>query len=319
MPYGYAGKILRVDLTTGTLTDIDSSEYLPEWVGGVGLGYRLLWEEIDENTTEWSPENTLIFAGGPCNGSPLPTAGRVEVIGIAPVGYPEPWACVSGAGGDFTPKLKWAGYDAVVITGKAETPKYIYINDDGAQLLYAEPIWGTGNYTTQEWFETKYGKDIASLSIGPAGENKCRIATITTNSENVMGQGGFGAVMGDKKIKAVCVKPGTHKTVWADPDEVLRVTKKISDEFGVGGANNSPIFQETEQYTMRRLSCPYSNCQASLHDCLYWFYNKVPAMWSSGSFSGTLGCAGGSAWTRQMESSLIPDRIRARLETHVMM
>ncbi|MFC1847085.1 aldehyde ferredoxin oxidoreductase N-terminal domain-containing protein [Chloroflexota bacterium] len=320
---GYAGKILRVDLTTGTMTDIDSSKYLPEWVGGIGLGYRILWEETNENTTEWSPENTLIFAGGPANGSPVPTAGRVEVVGLAPYGYPIPWAAESGAGGDWSTKIKWAGYDAVVVTGKSEEWKYVYIDNDGPQLLDATELLGMGTYTTQQRLEVLYGKDIAALCIGQAGENKLRLAVIQTNSENTMGQGGFGAVMGDKKIKAICVKPGNHKITWADPEGVLAVTKKLSYELGPVtpnheiSHNNTPIFQDFGSYTGRRLACAYSNCQANDHDDLYWAYNKVPAQLNTGSFSGTCGCSGGGGLTGVMNTSGF-DRTNIRLETHYM-
>ncbi|MCL2150099.1 MAG: aldehyde ferredoxin oxidoreductase, partial [Dehalococcoidia bacterium] len=102
MLYGYAGKILRVDLSANKCTEIDSEQYLPEYIGGIGLGWRLLWDETLPTTTEWSPENPLIFCTGPANASPIPTSGRLELIGIAPAGFPIPWAAESGAGGDFS-------------------------------------------------------------------------------------------------------------------------------------------------------------------------------------------------------------------------
>ena len=300
MLYGYAGKILKVDLTAGTLTDIDSSTYLPEYVGGIGLGWRILWEMTNANTTEYSPENTLIFASGPANGSPLPASGRCEVVGIAPMGYPICWAAESGSGGDFSAKLKWTGYDAVVVTGKSAAWKYLYIADAGPQLLDATNLVGMGTYTVQQRLQGLYGEDIAALCIGPAGENKLRFASIETNSENSMGQGGFGAVMGDKKIKCICVKPGTNKITWADPGALITVVKKLSSELGPVttnnpvSSNNTPVSQDFGSYIGRRLSCPYSNCQANIHDCLYWSYDYAPAAFSTGSFSATCGCGGGS-------------------------
>jgi aldehyde:ferredoxin oxidoreductase len=322
--YGYAGKILEVNLTNGSLKDIDSSKYLPEWVGGVGLGYRILWEYTDENTKEWDPENTLIFATGPTNGTCIPATGRTELVGIAPMGYPEPWACASGAGGDWSAKLKWAGYDAVIITGKSEEPVFLYIDENGAKLEDAANLWGTGTYTAQQWLETRYGKDIAAYCIGQAGENKVRFATIEANSENSFGQGGFGAVMGDKKIKAICVKPGSHRIELGNPTAVLNVTKKLSYELGPTtpnhpvSANNTPVYQDYGTYTSRRLSCPYSNCQANVHDCLYWTHNRVPAAIGTGSFTGTCGCAAGSGLTGQMDTAGMV-RTHVVVETHNMM
>jgi aldehyde:ferredoxin oxidoreductase len=288
------------------MTDIDSSKYLPEYIGGVGLGWRILWEETNANTTEWSPENTLIFASGPANASSVPTAGRQEVIGIAPYGFPIPWAAQSGSGGDWSSKLKWTGYDAVVITGKSATPKYVYIDDAGAKLLDASYLWGTGTFATQQSLESQYGKDIAALCIGQAGENKLRIATIEQNGEGSMGQGGFGAVMGDKKLKCICVKPGNHKVTWANPTAMIEVTKKLSYELGPITPNN-PIstnntavkqyFGSTTSgtgYVGRRLACPYSNCQANDHDDLYWSYNRVPSLRGYGEFTSTCGCSGGN-------------------------
>ena len=309
MLYGYAGKILRVDLTTGALTDIDSSKYLPEWVGGIGLGWRILWDETNADTTEWSPENTLIFACGPLAGSPLPTSTRMEVVGIAPQGYPICWAAQSGAGGDFAPKMKWAGYDAIIVTGKSETWKYLYIDETGPQLLDATSFVGMGTYTVQSRLQKLYGTDIAAFAIGQAGENKLRIASIESNSENSFGQGGFGAVMGDKKIKCICVKPGSNKITFADPEGVLALTQKISYEFGPVTPNNpislstTEVFRDHGSYTSRRMSCPYSNCQASIHDGLYWTYNKVPGGVTTGSYSGTGGCAAASGLTRNMNTT----------------
>jgi len=306
MLYGYAGKILRVDLTAGTCSDIDSSKYLPEYIGGVSLGWRLLWDEAGPTTKEYSPENPLIFCSGPAAGSPIPTTSRLEVVGIAPAGYPEPWAAESGAGGDFSVKMKWAGYDAVIITGKSADPVYVFIDEAGPKILSAASLWGTGTFVTQQYFMRVHGDDIAAVCIGPAGENKTRIASIETNTENSFGQGGFGAVMGDKKCKAVCVKPGNTKITWADPEDVIRVTNKMCYELGPvtdnghDSLNKTPVKQDFGSYVGRRLSCAYSNCQTNAHDCLYWSYNRVPSTRGYGQFSSTCGCSAGSGITGGM-------------------
>ena len=309
MMYGYAGKILKVDLTAGTLTDIDSSQYLPTYLGGIGLGWRILWEYTNANTTEWSPENTLTFASGPVNGGCIPTAGRTEVIGIAPYGYPKPWACESGAGGDWSTKLKWCGYDAVIVTGISASPVYLHIDDNGPQLLDARSLWGAGTFSVQERMETLYGKNTATLCTGIAGENLSRLATIETNGENSMGQGGFGAVLGYKKLKCLSVTPGSHKITFASPEGMIRVAKQISYELGpitpnnLVSSNNTAIKADAAStssgtgYISRRISCPYSNCQVNDHDCLYWTYNRVPDTRGHSDFTATCGCTGGSGMT----------------------
>lgn len=304
MLYGYAGKILKVDLSKGTLTDIDSSQYLPTYLGGIGIGWRMLWENTNANTTWSSPENTLTFATGPLNGSCIPTAGRQEVIGLSAQSYPKSWGAESGSGGDWCVKLKWTGYDAVVVTGIASSPVYLHIGDSGPELLDARSLWGQGSYAVQERLESLHGKGTATLCIGQAGENLYRMASIESNAENAMGQGGFGAVLGIKKLKAIAVTPASHKITFAEPEALIQVAKKLSYELGPVTRNNGISSNNTAikadlastssatGYVGRRISCIYSNCQANDHDCLYWTYNRVPDTRGHGDFTLTGGCSG---------------------------
>lgn len=297
---GYVGNILRVDLSTGRTSVLDTARYVPDYIGGIGMGYKILWDETNENTTEWSPENTLIFATGPCSGTPTPTAARAEVIGIAPQGYPIPWAAVSGFGGDFGPKLKWAGYDAVVITGKAAKPKYLYVDEKDVQILDGEFLWGTTSYTAQDALARKHGDEVAVVCIGPAGENKVRWATIQSRSENAAGQGGFGAVMGDKNLKAIVVKPGTVKVKVAHPETLLAEAIKIQKEICPGGQHERPVSEDTDRYGVRHQSCAYSGCTAGAQPAydLPRYYSKVPRKYTGdGTVSGVAYCVGTvSAW-----------------------
>ncbi len=293
---GYVGKILRINLTSGVVNKLDTLNYVPHFIGGIGLGYRLLWDETNEDTTEWSPENTLIFASGPCCGTPVPTSGRAEVVGLAPQGYPIPWAAVSGFGGDFGPKMKFAGYDAIIITGKATSPKYLFVSETEIQLLDAEFLWGLTTYSTQDALLSRHSDDVAIACIGPAGENRVRWATIMSRTRNTAGQGGFGAVMGDKKLKAIVVKPGSVRVPIAHPDKLLEEVKKVSAEISPKGQDRTPLFTDKGRYTIRRVSCAYSGCTGGALGCLPRYFNGVPLKYTGyGSMSGSIYCAGAAA------------------------
>jgi len=293
---GYVGKILRVDLSNGGITELNTEDYVPDYIGGIGIGYKIVWDETNENTTEWSPESPIIFASGPLCGTPAPSTARAEVIGLAPQSYPEPWAAPSGFGGDFGPKLKFAGYDAVVIVGKASAPKYLYISEDSVEIKDGEFLWGMTTYTTQSALTAKHGVDTSIACIGPAGENLCRWAAILSKTENGAGQGGFGAVMGDKKIKAIVVKPGTHKIPIADPDKLLEEVVKVSAEMSPTGQNSVPLVGDADRFTTRRQSCAWSGCTGGVAGCLPTVSNNVPLKYiGDGSISGIKYCVGGCA------------------------
>jgi hypothetical protein len=188
----------------------------------------------------------------------------------------------------------------------SSSPVYIHITDAGPELLDARSLWGAGSYAVQERMQAVHGQSTATLCIGPAGENLYNMASIETMHEGSMGQGGFGAVMGSKKLKAIAVTPGSHKITYADPEGMIRVAKKLSYELGpitpnnLVSSNNTSIKADQGStssatgYSGRRISCMYSNCQANDHDCLYWTYNKVPSNRGYGDFTLTGGCSGAS-------------------------
>jgi aldehyde:ferredoxin oxidoreductase len=293
---GYVGNILRVDLTTGAVSKLNTMNYVPQFIGGIGLGYRLLWDEVKQGTTEWSPENALIFTSGPCCGTPVPTSGRAEVVGLAPQGYPVPWAAVSGFGGDFGPKMKFAGYDAIIITGKTTSPKYLLVSEKEIQLVDANFLWGLDIYTAQDALLSRHGDDVAIACIGPAGENRVRWATIMSKTRSAAGQGGFGAVMGDKKLKAIVVKPGSVRVPIAHPEKLIEEVKKVSGELSPKGQNRTTLFTDRGRYSIRCASCAYSGCTGGVNMCLQPFYNDVPLKHTgTGNLSGGLFCAGSAA------------------------
>jgi aldehyde:ferredoxin oxidoreductase len=192
--------------------------------------------------------------------------------------------------------LKFAGYDAIVIVGKADSWKYLYVSEDGAELMDGEFLKGMTSYTTQDALDAKHGRDVATVCIGPAGENRVRWATIQTNTENAAGQGGFGAVMGDKKLKAIAVKPGSKKVLIANPKKLIEEVKKISYELSPTGQNRVPLFQDFKRYRKRLSSCGFAACTGGIAGCLPPYTDKSPMHYTGdGSISGDKYCVGNCA------------------------
>jgi len=226
--YGWTGKILRIDLTRKKITTIDTMKYARMYIGGVGIAARIAWEEIGPEVGPFDPENRLMIMVGPLTGTLASGSCRVEVLGIAPQQHP-PCFSRSGMGGHWGPELKYAGFDGIIIQGRAEKPVYIWIDDGDVEILSAKDIWGLGTYATTKTLRSIHGDDVRVISCGPAGENLCRIAIIQTETENAAGQGGFGAVMGSKNLKAIAVR-GSGGVKIARPKEFLSLCLKQSRE-----------------------------------------------------------------------------------------
>jgi len=225
MANGFTGKILRINLTNSTTSEVPTSNYLPKYIGGRGIATRIYWEEIGPEVKAFDPENKLIFMTGPLQGTASPGSGRLCVVGKAPQTYPTESIADSNAGGFFAPQLKFAGWDGIIVEGKAPKPVYIYIKDEQVLILDALPLWGLNTYAAQEEIWRKHGWETKILLIGQAGEHLSRIASIQTESGNGMGQGGFGGVMGSKNLKAIAVR-GTGSVEVARPDELLALKEQ---------------------------------------------------------------------------------------------
>jgi aldehyde:ferredoxin oxidoreductase len=204
-------------------------------------------------------------------------------------------------GGDFGPKMKFAGYDALVITGKAPGPKYLYVSQDDVLIMDAEHLWGLTTVNTQDVLVRKHGQEVSVACIGPAGEHLVRWATIESKTENSFGQGGFGAVMGDKKLKAIVIQPGSWKVPIADPGALIHEITKVNREISPLGVLSGQTELEHGRYVMRRVSPAWSSCTAGrLNDsqgptCPAAYYSKVPRSYTGeGSFSGHVHCIGGA-------------------------
>ena len=199
----YCDRILRVDLTTGTIrvTPLPADE-MPLLLGGKGLGAWLLYNEQDAHVDPLGPENQLIFHTGPLTGTTAPTAGRFGVTTKSPATgtYFDAYC-----GGYWGQMLKYAGYDGLVVTGAAQNPSLIVIDDDQVKIHPANQLWGTtiSEATEQIWEE--FGRDRQSLVIGPPGEAQRNVASIF-NESRALARGGVGAVMGSKNLKAIVVR-----------------------------------------------------------------------------------------------------------------
>jgi len=228
MPYGWIGKILRIDLTNKDISVIDTMKYAPQFIGGRGISIKIAWDELKPGVGPYDPENIMIFMTGPLTGTLAPTSGRGMISSISPRVYPDPWFTRSNVGGYWAPELKYAGFDGLIIVGKAETPVYLWINDGDVEIKDAKELWGKGTLATQKILKDIHGEKVQSLCIGPAGENLVLFSTIQHNLSNASGQAGFGGVMGSKNLKAIAIR-GTGGVEIADPSGFMEACKYVEN------------------------------------------------------------------------------------------
>ena len=230
----YTGKFIQIDLTSKQhqIGESDKS-LLKKYIGGKGLGFALL-EQLAPNPDPFGPENPLIFANGPFTGTKVQTSARTTLITKSPLTNS---ILDSHCGGNFGPRLKAAGYDYLIITGKADKPVYIYINDNSVGIFYANDLWGKGIFATTDYLLRRHaGINPRVAAIGQAGENLSKIACIGVDKHRQYGRGGAGAVMGSKNLKAIVVDGNTPIKYFDEKKfkEVnLRLTKEILDNEGV--------------------------------------------------------------------------------------
>ena len=201
---GYAGKILRVDLSKGEVNLRNLPEEMcREYIGGKGFGAKILFEEMTPRTDPYDPSNLLIFATGPMSGTTL--SGTAKFCAIFKSPLTGIWG-ESECSGHFAPQLKFAGFDMIIIQGKSEKPVYITIENEKIEIRDATHLWGKDTFETEDYIKRAYGKKFQVLSIGPAGERLVRYACISHAKGRQFGRCGAGAVMGSKRLKAVAVK-----------------------------------------------------------------------------------------------------------------
>jgi aldehyde:ferredoxin oxidoreductase len=227
MTYLYGGKILVVDLTTGRISTKPTLDYAQDFIGGRGINARLLYDAIGPDTDPLGPENVIAFGTGPLSGTAYPGCSRTDVMSKSPV-----TGLLGNAniGGDWAAELKYAGWDHVVLTGKAEHPVYVRIRNDVVELRDARELWGETTYETRRLIQEELDDPEAKiLSIGPAGENLVSFATVHSSVGNAAARTGMGAVLGSKNVKALAVR-GTKGVAVADPEAFLEACKAAHEQ-----------------------------------------------------------------------------------------
>lgn len=227
MPHGFVGRILHVDLSTGRLWNEEPDEnFYRRYFGGRCMIAYFLLQEVPAGIDAFDPENRLVFAAGPVTGAPVAGAGRNSVGGKSPLtgGFGE-----AEGGGFFGAELKRAGFDAIVIQGRAERPVYLWLHDGEAEVRDASTLWGMDTGESQAAIRQELGDDrIRTAQIGPAGERLVRYACVINDLKHAAGRTGMGAVMGSKNLKAVAVR-GTQPFSMAEPEKVQARAKWLAE------------------------------------------------------------------------------------------
>ena len=229
MKNGYTGNILRVNLNKEDFQIENPEEiFYRRYIGGEGFVAHYLLKEIQSEIDPLSSLNKLIFANGPLTGTHIPGSGRNCVGAKSPLtgGFGE-----SDVGGFWGAELKKAGFDAIIIEGRAKNPVYIWIHDQNCEILDAQKVWGTTTGNTEAWIKkTHEDKLIRVSSIGQAGENKVRFACIINDIRNAAGRTGMGAVMGSKNLKAIAIR-GFKKPNISNKDEIKQILNDCGEAF----------------------------------------------------------------------------------------
>ncbi|MFH1609474.1 MAG: aldehyde ferredoxin oxidoreductase C-terminal domain-containing protein [Candidatus Bipolaricaulota bacterium] len=231
VPNAYAGRILRVDLSTGKVwSEPFSPEDQRKWIGGTGLGAKILWEEVPPETTWDHPDNRLVLATGPLAGLPVWGTGGLTVVTR---GAMTGGATNTQANGFFGANLKYCGYDAIVVQGCASEWVYLHVHDEGADLRDASRLQGKDTWETHKALEAELhlnGHHLSVYSIGPAGESLVRFAAIQGDYGHVASKNGCGAVMGSKRLKAVAIERGSKGIAAAHPRALFAAAEEIAHE-----------------------------------------------------------------------------------------
>ena len=248
---GYHGRYLRIDLTEGTSEPVPlEADFLRQYLGGSGLGTALLLREGSATVDPLSPLAVLAFVFSPLVGSPLTTSAKFAVVSKSPL---TERINDSLASSGFALGGKKTGHDAILLTGRAREPSVVIIEDDLVRIEPAGDLWGLPNREAQSQLRERYGAEFQIATIGPAGEQLVRYATISHDGRHA-GRGGSGAVLGSKNIKAVLVR-GSQRCDWADSKQLVALAKQLSEKsFGPATAKYRELGTATNLLTFNRLN-----------------------------------------------------------------
>lgn len=266
---GWAGKILWVDLSTRKIATRQTSDFEPEkFIGGVGLNSKIFWDMGCPEIDAMHPDSPIILSVGPLTGVSGPFT-RATISAIAPQCHPRELFTYSGFGSKFPSELKYAGYDGIVIVGKADAPVYLSIHDEDVEIRDGSHLWGMDTFETQKALIGNHpGSSV--LTIGPAGENLSRTAIIINETSGAAGQGGYGAVMGSKNLKAIVTR-GTGTLKIARPDEFreLIAQRKAAGEWVAGPAQQWGRYPLTSPHIVNEMKTKYLKKFAGCYACPY--------------------------------------------------
>ena len=325
MPFGYHGCYLRIDVTHGRAERVPLSDaVLRQYIGGSGLGARLLLDEGGATADPLSPEAPLVFAFSPLVGSPLTTSAKFAVVSRSPLTERFNDSLASSG---FALAGKRCGCDAIVIVGRARRWSVLVVDDGEIRLEPADEILGDPCQVAEEKLRARLGADYRIASIGPAGERGVRYATISHDGRHA-GRGGSGAVLGSKNIKAIAVR-GTQRCEWAHPRELTELSRDLSKRsFGpatakyreLGTATNlltfnrfgtlptrnfqSGTFEEAASLSPEQLSVEHARTRASCVACtigcehIYAVGQRAASGWNTRACSRSARCAASATATR---------------------
>lgn len=222
---GWMGKILRVDLSSSQISTLETAPYAEKYLGGRGIGAALYWENVKPQSGAFDPDNYLIFMTGPAVGTGAQGSTMLSVVGKSPATIPEGF-CYGSFTGFVGAELKKAGFDGLIVTGKAAKPVYLLVEDGQAEIWDAAALWGHNGYQTGSLLEQIHGEKTRFIAIGAAGEHRVRTA-VALASHDCTVSAGFGGVMGSKNLKAIAIR-GSAKIQAADPEKLQAVNKHLT-------------------------------------------------------------------------------------------
>lgn len=239
---GWAGKVLRVDLSTGRISFEDTIEKYKEFLGGTGIGYKVIWDEVPSGTKPFDPENRIVFGVGPLAGTGAPCNGRTAITTLWPTCWPKGLVGTGHMGGHFAAELKYAGYDAIIIEGRADRPVWLQVVDGKAEIRDARHLWGQGIRRTTVEINHQMGPEAAVAAIGQAGENLVPLSVVINSYSH--SAGGVGGVVGSKNLKAIGVRGTGSVRIAGDKQEWEKIVKL---HLSLLGANNQHVVPNSPQ------------------------------------------------------------------------